>query len=163
MMKRALAATLLFALIVWTSAPRAAEDPTLLRLSTCQDSWLEWKNEPARIARFADTFERQFTPAKEPAAFEPKAPMTMLGHSVVHVFPQSVGMGVGFSVLVNAPFAQARQSFERQLGRPMQCSTSDGMKACELSLGEKKTAMLVAADSPGSKTTLLGCYYYYAQ
>jgi hypothetical protein len=51
----------------------------------------------------------------EPAAFEPKAPMTLLGHPVVHVFPQSVGMGLGFSALVRAPFAQVRQSFEKQL------------------------------------------------
>ncbi len=160
-MKRALASTLLFALIVWTSAPRAADDPALLRLSTCQDSWLDWKNDDARMARFVDGFERQFVPAKQAAAFEPKAPMTLLGHPVAQVFPQSVGMGLGFSVLVNAPFTQARQSFEKQLGQPLKCSTSDGMKACELTLGEEKTAMLMAADSPGGKTTLMGCYYYY--
>ena len=162
-MKRAPAAALLLALIALSSAACAADDPALLRLSTCQDSWLEWKNDAARVARFTEIFERQFTPAKEPAAFEPKTAMTMLGHPVAHVFPQSVGMGLGFSVQVNAPFAQVRQSFEKQLGRPLQCSTGDGMKSCELALGEKKTAILMAADKPGSRTTLLGCYYYYAQ
>jgi hypothetical protein len=153
-----------FALIALSCTPwltHAADDPSLLRLSTCQDSWLEWKNDEPRMTRFAAVFESQFTRDDQNASFVPKSSMTLLGYPVVQVFPQSVGMGLGFSVVVNAPYAQVRQGFEKQLGKPMKCAVSEGTNACELSLGDKKTAMLMASDKPDAKATLVGCYYYY--
>ncbi len=157
-------ASLAASLLVFLATPwlaRAADEPNLLRLATCQDSWLDWKTDELRMGRFVAHLEQKFVRSEQDAYFVPKAATTLLGHPVAQVYPQSVGTGLGFSVLVNVPFVQARQSFEKQLGRPLKCSTSDGMRACDLSLGEKKTAMLIASDNPGSKTTLLGCYYYY--
>jgi len=151
----------LLALLSMQVTTQAAEDPAMLRLLTCQDSWLDWKNDEARMRRFVNTVEAQYVRSEQGTAFTPKAPTTVLGHPVAQVYPQSVGMGLGYSVVVNAPFTVARQSFEKQLGRPLKCSTSDGMRACELPVAEKKTAMLMASDNPSNKTTLLGCYYYY--
>jgi hypothetical protein len=37
------------------------------------------------------------------------------------------------------------------------------MRTCELEIGEKKTILLMAEDNVKSKTTLLGCYYFYAK
>ena len=153
----------LLALLSAQVTTHAAEDPAMLRLATCQDSWLDWKNDDARMSRFAHAVEAQYVRSAQGDAFTPNVPTTLLGHAVAQVYPQSVGMGLGYSVLVNASFTQARQSFEKQLGKPLKCSTSDGMRACELPIAEKKTAMLVAGDNPNSKTTLLGCYYYYQQ
>lgn len=156
-------AAALLALFAVQEPTHAADDVTMLRLATCQDSWLEWKNDEPRMARFASLFETQFVRSEQGDAFAPRAPTSVLGYAVAQVYPQSVGMGLGYSVLVNAPFAQVRQSFEKQLGKPLKCSTSEGTRACELPLAAKKTAMLLASDNPNSKTTLLGCYYYYQQ
>ncbi|MEO8806906.1 MAG: hypothetical protein ABI433_12560 [Burkholderiaceae bacterium] len=159
-MKTALLTTIV-ALFAAAALAGAADEPNLLRLSTCQDSWLDWKSDEPRMSRYVAHLQQKFVRSEQDASFAPKTPTTLLGHPLAQVYPQSVGMGVGFSALLNVPFAQARQSFEKQLGRPLTCSSSDGMKACELSLGDKKTAMLMASDNPASKTTLLGCYYYY--
>ena len=154
--------TAVWLMLLAVQAPaRAADDAAMLRLVSCQDSWLDWKDDAPRMTRFASSLERQYVRSEQGDAFVPKAPMTLLGHPVAQVFPQSVGMGVGYSAVVNAPFALVRQGFEKQLGKPMRCSTSDGTHACELPLGDKKTALLMASASPASKTALLGCYYYY--
>lgn len=51
---------------------------------------------------------------------------------------------------------------EKQLGRALPCERSDGAMACELKLGEKKTAMLIAPlQGSDRQSTLLGCYYVY--
>jgi hypothetical protein len=42
-------------------------------------------------------------------------------------------------------------------------SPSDNMRTCELEIGEKKTIFLMAEDNVKGKTTLLGCYYFYAK
>lgn len=143
--------------------PEGANEAQLLRLATCQDSWLEWKAEPGRLQRFATDLHRRYTLKPKSPAMTPNAPAKLLGFPVQQLFPDSVGMGVGFSVQVQADFKQARQRFEEQLGRPLQCEGGDGMLSCELPLGEKKTALLVKADSGPSKSTLLGCYYFYQQ
>lgn len=144
-------------------APEGANEAQLLRLATCQDSWLEWKTEPGRLQRFATELHRRYTLKPKSPAMTPNAPAKLLGFQVQQLFPDSVGMGVGFSVQLQADFKQARQRFEELLGRPMQCEGGDGMLSCELPLGEKKTALLVKSDSGPSKSTLLGCYYFYQQ
>jgi hypothetical protein len=71
-------------------------------------------------------------------------------------------MGVGFSVMVEAPFDTARRTVEKTFGKSLQkCDASDNMRTCDLKIGEKRTFMLMAEDSAKSATTLLGCYYYY--
>jgi hypothetical protein len=37
------------------------------------------------------------------------------------------------------------------------------MRTCELTIGPKKTLLLVAEENPKSTTTLFGCYYFYAK
>lgn len=163
-MKTAFAAAAI-ALACAATGPQAApaDEPTLQRLLLCQDSWLDWKDDDSRMGPLVRYFETSFNRAPRGGAFTPKAPMQVLGHSVVQVYPQNVGMGVGFSLVVDVGFAQARAGMEQQLGRPMSCTTSDGMRACELRLDDKKTAMLVTGLNGNAPTSLVGCYYFYAQ
>lgn len=133
------------------------------RLASCQDSWLDWKDDARRMGAFADAIESRFTREPDGAAFTPKAPMQVLGLKLQQLYPQSVGMAVGFSLQVDASFVPARQALERQLGKTMSCSAGDGMMACELQLGPQKTAVLMTGNGGKAGSSLLGCYYYYAQ
>jgi hypothetical protein len=56
----------------------------------------------------------------------------------------------------------ARKAIEQRIGKTLQkCSNGEGMRTCALEVGERKTLMLMADASGKSKTTLVGCYYYY--
>ena len=80
----------------------------------------------------------------------------------MQVFPESVGMGVGFSIVVDATFDKTRRTLEKTLRKPLKkCEVSDNMRTCALEIGEMRTFMLMAEDNAKSTTTLLGCYYYY--
>ena len=71
-------------------------------------------------------------------------------------------MGVGFSVVVDAPFDKARKVFEKALRKTLEkCEASDNMHSCELDIAEKRTFTLMAEDNPNAAKTLVGCYYYY--
>ena len=145
-----------------TCPARAAEDMPLQRLALCQDSWLDWKNDDARMARLVNSFESGFTRGAE-GAFTPKSALSVLGHPVTSVYPQSVGMGVGFSLVVQAGFAETRAAIEKQLGKPMACSTSEGTRSCELEIGARRTAVLMTGQNGLAKSSLVGCYYFYQQ
>lgn len=151
------------ALAIAAHTATAADAPSLQALATCQDSWFDWKDDAARMGRFADDMRTRFVQGERGDAFTPKAKTAVLGHAVTEVYPQSVGMGLGFAVTLQAGFAQARQSLEKQLGRQMTCSTSEGVTACELTLAEKKTVVLMTGDSGKAPTSLLGCHYVYRQ
>lgn len=152
--------TSLCATVLLSLAAHASDD-AVLRLATCQDSWLEWKNDEARMTRFVATLQDRFARDKTEAFFVPKSEARLLGYKVTQLHPQNVGMGVGFSATVEATFEQARQALERQLGQAMRCSKSDGMKSCGLELAPKKTVTLTAPDQRGARMALMGCYYYY--
>ena len=140
----------------------AADDAQLERLATCRDSWFEWRADPARMAGLAGFIETNFSRGSDPGGYAPASRMTVLGgQRVAQVFPQSVGMGVGFSVVVDAPFVRVRQLVEKQLGKPLACESGDGMRGCELKLAEKKSLVLMAPEAASSTQTLLGCYYFY--
>jgi hypothetical protein len=156
-----LAATLAAAVVCGPA--QAAGEPSLQRLALCQDSWLEWKDDSVRMGAFQRYLEGDFERGAEDGAFAPKTPLKVLGQTVTQVYPQSVGMGVGFSVVVAAGAAQARAAIEQQIGKPMNCSTSEGVRACEVQLGAKKTAMLMTGQNGQAKTSLLGCFYFYQQ
>lgn len=147
------------------AAQAADDDAQLQRLALCQESWFDWKDDEARLARLGGFIRSRFTPPapQGDGAFTPNAAMQVLGLPVTQVYPQSVGMGVGFSVALQADFAQARTVMEKQLGKPMACSDGDGMRACELKVGPKKTAVLMAPLNGSAKTSLMGCYYFYQQ
>lgn len=88
--------------------------------------------------------------------------MMIAGLDITQVYPGSLGMGLGFSVLVDASFDVTRQAIESDLGKPLGlCDASEGMRSCELSIAKQRTVLLVSADPPNDKTTLVGCYYFY--
>ncbi len=138
----------------------AADDPILLRLATCRDSWFEWKDDAAKAAPFVQLIQTRFTPGEQGAVL-PKGPIRVLGFPVAQMFPQSVGMAVGFSVLVEGHADKVRAAFEKQLGHAIRCETGDGMKSCEYKIAEKKSAVLMTGDDGRASTTLVGCYYFY--
>ena len=108
-------------------------DPRVEDLALCRDSWLDWKSTaPSKLESFGAFLRSDFAHNENDAFFTPKSAMTIDGLKVTQVFPGSVGMGLGFSVLVDATFDVAKQAFERELGRPLRdCETSDGMRTCE--------------------------------
>ena len=142
---------------------RASDNPTIERLATCQDSWVDWKeNSPGKLNQLVQYFRAGFTRKESDPFFVPTSAQTVAGLPVARVFPESDGMGVGFSVWVNANFDQTRIALERKIGRSLkQCETGDNMRMCSLELGQKKTITLMAEDNPKSSMTLIGCYYFY--
>lgn len=138
-----------------------AEDLYLGKLATCQDSWFDWEDDDRRMGQFADRFNTNYTRIEEEPAFLPKVPGKVLGFPLVKVYPQSVGMGVGFSLELEGPFAEIRSEVEGRLGKPLECSDSDGMTSCGMELGENKTVMLTASGDGADAVNLLSCYYYY--
>ena len=163
-LRLAFVAALLFATLAATAATPPADEQQMQRLALCQDSWFDWRDDEARMTRFASSIESRFNASPQgEGAYLPKTPLQVLGQAVTHVYPQSVGMGVGFSVALSADLAQARNAIEKQLGKPMACAKSDGMQACELKVGAKKTVVLMAPLGSPAKTSLVGCYYFYQQ
>jgi hypothetical protein len=144
-----------------SAAQAASDDLPLQRLALCQDSWFDWKDDAPHMARFANTFKTRFDRSPQGDAFVPRQPAQVLGHAITQAYPQSVGMGVGFSLVINADFATARSAIEQQLGKPMRCTTSDGVRSCEIQVGEQKTALLMNGDNGRAATSLVGCYYFY--
>jgi hypothetical protein len=152
----------LIALAFLMDSARAADDAMITRLATCQDSWLDWKNDPVQTKKFIDHFQSEFSPHDNDPYFLPKTNVSVLGLHIAQAFPQSVGMGLGFSLTVDAPFDKARKVFEKVIGKPLQqCETGEGMRTCGLQIAEKRTVTVMAEDIPKSTQTLVGCYYYY--
>jgi hypothetical protein len=149
-------------LLLFAIAPASADDDvTLARLATCQDSWLDWqKSDPAQLKKLGEHLHVEFAEHGNDAFVVPNASISIAGLRVLQLFPGSVGMGVGLSVLVDAPFDKVRQTIERKAGKPFaKCEASDGMRSCGLEIAEKRTLIVMAEDD--ATTTLVGCYYYY--
>jgi hypothetical protein len=161
-MKTSLAAAI-FAVFAVVLPASAADDVGLTRMATCQDSWVEWgKVDPARFKVFAEHIHAAFTPHGNDPYMLPKASVSVLGLHVAQVFPESIGMGVGFSLTIDAPFDTTRAAIEKTLGKKLvHCEASDGMKSCELEIAQQRTVTLMAGDDPKARQTLIGCYYYY--
>ena len=165
-MKIASRAAILAIMLVTAAAARAADNLGIERLAICQDSWLDWQwRNPAQLAKFIEDFRSAFLQKKDTDAFlVPKLSQTVVGLPVAQVFPESVGMAVGFSVVVNANFDKTKATLERKIGKALKCERpSDNMRTCSLELAEKKTIVLMAEDNPKSMTALFGCYYLYAK
>lgn len=160
-----LLAVVVFSLVLLPAAKsRAAAEPSLESLATCRDSWLDWKDDPARGAKFAEGLRASYTYREDSGgSLVPKAPKTLLGLPVARVYPESTGMAVGFSVVVNSRFDAAKKAVEKALGKPLKCDPGhpgDEIFGCELELGPKRTVMVATEDKAG-KSTLIGCYYFY--
>lgn len=140
-----------------------ADDVSVERMAMCTDSWFVWqKSGSLQLKDFGDHFRVAFVRKESDPYFVPKASVSIAGLRVLQAYPGSVGMGVGFSVLVDATFEKAKQTLEKKLGKSLRkCSVGDGMRTCELEIGPMRTLMLMAEDSAKSSSTLLGCYYYY--
>lgn len=161
--KNVLASSIVSVLLLGAISARAA-DSSVERMATCQDSWLEWKGEPAELEKIVEHIDRSFI-KKEGAPFlVPRTGETVLGLPVIHLYPESIGMAVGFSVLVDADFAETRKGLEKKIGRAFeQCETADNMRSCALKLSEKKNLLLMEELNGKNRVTLFGCYYYYAK
>ena len=141
-----------------------AADDLIEQLATCRVSWLDWKDDPVAARKFGETINAAFAQQPRGPAWTPRKPIVVGGLKVVDAFPESVGMGVGFSLSVEANFDKARAEFEKLAGKTFKtCESGEGMKSCELAVAEKRTLMIVAGENGKSKTTLLGCYYFYAK
>lgn len=146
------------------TATVSADDIKIERLATCQDSWLEFKDDPVRSQAFATSFMGAFNQKGNTAAYTPTSKVTVVGLPVVEAYPESVGMGVGFSVALDATFDKARAAVEKAIGKKLtDCETGDGMRMCGLEIAEKKTVMLMSDANGKSPRSLLGCYYFYAK
>ena len=141
----------------------AAEDEALTRMALCRDSWVEWqKSEPKKFAAFAARIRTGFTPHDNDPFALPKSQVSVLGLKVLEVYWESVGMGVGFSLTLDAPFDRTRNAVEKALGKPLQhCESGDGMRSCELAIAQQRTVTLMAEDGAKLHRTLIGCYYFY--
>ena len=155
-------ALVLAGLAAMTVPAGAAEDGALLRMAACQDSWADWtKSDPDKLKALGDHFRAGYAPHGNDAYFVPKAKTSIAGLNIAQVFPGSVGMGVGLSILVDATFDKAKATFEGVLKKKVtKCEASEGTHDCELAIAEKRTFMLMTADNDKGHT-LAGCYYYY--
>jgi len=159
MKTRTLAAA--FALAAIATPVAAADDAVLTRLTLCQDSWYDSKSDAAKMKMLGGHFRAAFKPHGNDPYMVPVKGVTVLGFKVEQAYPDSVGMGVGFSLLVTAPYDKAKKAMETALAKKLKhCEASDGMKSCDFQIAEKRTAMLMTADSE-PKHTLIGCYYFY--
>jgi hypothetical protein len=163
MMKFAWPAGLLLALLVGVTPALGADDQRVENLALCRDSWLDWKNsDPAKLNSFGAYFRSALAHNGNDAFFVPRSAMAIDGLKVKQVFPENVGMGLGFSVVVDATFDVAKRALEQELGKLLrQCETGESMRTCELPIAEQRMLTLMSDDPPNDKTTLVGCYYFY--
>jgi len=132
----------------------------------CQDSWLEWKErDPARLQRYVDAIHTNFSRDGNNAWVTPKSPQTVAGLPVLQVYPESVGMGVGFSVLVGTTLDRAKKIIEQKLGRSFgKCEPpSDNIRGCDMKIGDRKTIGVISEDNDKATKVLVGCFYFYAK
>jgi hypothetical protein len=162
-MKTALPAVLSLVVLSAATSAWGADDAGLERMAICKDSWHDWqKDDPAKLKILGDHIRTGFAPKEGEPFLVPKSPVTIAGMRVSQLFPDSVGMGVGFSLTVDAPFDEARRRIAAAVGKPLaKCAASDDMRACELKISDIRTVTLMAEDSAKSTTTLVGCYYFY--
>jgi len=148
--------------LVARASVSAVQDLTVERLATCQVSWLDAKDDPVRVKAFGDILMSAYLQKDNQPYFVPKGKATVAGLPVLRLFPDSVGMGVGFSVVVQSDFDAAKKSVEKAAGVTLgDCEKGDGMRTCGHELGPKKTLTLMSSEDGKSQETLVGCYYYY--
>ena len=150
-------------LLAFAAVPAgAADDAALARMAMCRDSWLDWsKTAPAEFKQFADRFRADFSRHDDDPYFLPHGKTSVAGLRIVEAFPDSVGMGVGFSLTLAADYGTTRKIMEAALGKPLtKCEASDGTHSCELPIADQRTFILIASDNDNTKT-LIGCYYFY--
>ena len=64
----------------------AADNLSIERLATCQDSWLDWKeSDPVQLKKFANSFQSDFLRKEKDPFFVPKSNQTVAGLPVAQV------------------------------------------------------------------------------
>ena len=64
----------------------AADNLSIERLETCQDSWLDWKeSDPVQLKKFANSFQSDFLRKEKDPFFVPKSNQTVAGLPVAQV------------------------------------------------------------------------------
>jgi hypothetical protein len=86
-------------LSVVTLQPAQPVDDMIERLAMCKDSWRDWKNDPAQARKVGELFNSTFVERAKDGSFTPNAKVSVVGLPVLQVYPESVGMGVGFSAV----------------------------------------------------------------
>jgi len=151
-------------LVIGTAAQAAEPQDTLSRLASCQESWLDMKDDPARGAKFAEVIKAHFVQDDRAPTWKPRRPMSWLGKPVIEITPQSIGMGLGFAVTLKAVSDDVKPAYEQLVGQSLgRCEKSDGSLTCERPIAERRTAMLAAPLKKPELGTMLGCYYFYQQ
>jgi hypothetical protein len=149
-------------LSVVTLQPAQPVDDMIERLAMCKDSWRDWKNDPAQARKVGELFNSTFVERAKDGSFTPNAKVSVVGLPVLQVYPESVGMGVGFSAVLDASFDTAREHVEKAIGKALKdCETGDGMRTCGLEIAKERTITLMAVENDTQKRTLVGCYYFY--
>jgi hypothetical protein len=153
------------AFLLFGVAPQSTSGSSfnLERLATCRDSWFEWKDDQARMTALVAGLHAAYHQQQDTDAFVvPDKKTTLLGLPVLRVFPSSIGMGVGFSVMVGGSFDAAKRAVEGAINKPLgKCETSDEMRTCGLEIAEKKSLLLLGDSSGKSHEVLVGCFYFY--
>ena len=158
----AVAALAALGLAISQAHAETKEDVGILRLLSCQDSWMDWKDDPVKKQNFVNALKANFKQNERDRTFVPIKPISILGHQVFQLYPQSVGMGVGYSVIVNASFDATKASLEKHMGKPFdRCQAASEGKSCERELAKQKTLMLMEGSRGNDPKTLFGCYYLY--
>lgn len=146
------------------SNAHAENDKLWMQLATCQESWLDWGKSSPKIDDFRRQISADFKQKGGGASFAPIKSVSILGHNVTEVYPDSIGMGVGFSVMVDTEFDKVKASLEAQVGKVIgQCSKEGDSRSCEHTFAEKKTLLLMEGGRGKNAKTLFGCYYFYAK
>ena len=155
----------LLAMLAFSGIADAAEPhDTLSRMASCQESWMDMRNDAVRGQKFADVMQAHFVQDDRAPTWKPRQPMTWLGHPVIEITPQSIGMALGFAVTVKAVSDGVKPAYEKLVGKPLaNCEKSDGSLTCDLQIAKQRTAMLMAPLKKPEIGTMLGCYYLYQQ
>jgi len=149
---------ILFLISQYYSSLAFSEDVDwLLEMATCQKTWLDWERDRVKMQEYYDKVSIDFKKPDEEHYYIPRSDQTILGYSIKRLYPSNVGMGLGFSVLIDQPFLDVKESIESQTDIQYdRCENSHG-KACQKKIAQKKKAMLIETDG----LLLFGCYYHY--
>jgi hypothetical protein len=84
------AATCLLAVSCFSSALAAppahsADEPSLERLATCQESWLDWQNDVARGQKFVTSLHANYSEQEVGGYLVPKGKATLFGLPIARV------------------------------------------------------------------------------
>lgn len=159
----ALLAIAALSMLLPNSHAQSRNDAGVLRLLTCQDAWMDWSDDPVKLEKIGTALRLHYAQSDRDSSFVPNKPMSVLGHRVVQLYPQSFGLGVGYSVIVSASFDNAKASIEKQTDKPFDlCDSASDGKACTRQISTRKILM-VHDNGSANATTLIGCYYLFVK